>query len=154
MIIRKAGLEDIDILIKLRIDYLSDERKIVMPPQEQEEFKQNFKIYLQKYMPDNSFFAYIAEVNGVAVSTAFLSVAERPPQSPYSSLTGTVYNVLTYPEYRRQGIATKIMTALMEEAQSLNIVNIDLLASNDGKYLYENLGFGLSKYTYMRKKLI
>ena len=151
MNIRKAGLDDIDLLIKLRIDYLSEERGLTI----EETLKQNLKRYFEKYMPVNGFTAFIAEDNGNILSTAFLSIAERPPQSGTSSLVGTVYNVLTYPEFRKQGIATKVMTALLEEAQKLNVVSVDLLATNDGKFLYEKLGFSESeKYTFMRKKLI
>ena len=154
MNIRKAGLGDIDILIKLRFDYRNDRNK-TMTQEEQENLRQNLKIYFQKYIPANGFIAFIAEDNGNILSTAFLSVAERPPMAAFpSSLCGTVYNVFTYPEFRKQGIATKVMTALLEEAKKLDVVHVDLLATDDGKYLYEKLGFSEpEEYAYMRKKL-
>ena len=152
MNIKKAGLDDIDALIKLRIDYLSIDKELTQ--EEQEDIRQNLHTYLNKYIPDDGFFAYIAEDNGRAVSAAFLSVAERPPRYTSSSLTGTVYNVFTYPEFRRRGIAAKVMTALMDEAQKLNVVHIDLLATKDGKYLYEKLGFSVpDKYVYMKESI-
>lgn len=151
MKIRKAGLDDIDILIKLRIDFISEDKKLTQ--EEQDDLKQRLEIYFQKYIPNGGFVAFIAEDNGTILSTAFLSIAERPPRAAFSSsLTGTVYSVFTYPEFRRQGIATKVMYALLEEAQRLNIVYIDLLATDKGKELYEKLGFDVSrKYTFMRK---
>jgi GNAT superfamily N-acetyltransferase len=153
MIIRKASLDDIDILIKLRMDYLFNERGRILTQEEQENLKEKLRAYFQKYMPDSGFIAYIAEDNGRTLSGAFLSIAERPPQNALSSsFVGTVYNVYTYPEFRRKGIASKVMNALLEEAERLDVVYIDLLASGEGKELYEKLGFGLPKYTYMRRK--
>ncbi|NLM62500.1 MAG: GNAT family N-acetyltransferase [Clostridiales bacterium] len=52
-----------------------------------------------------------------------------------------MYNVYTNPEYRRRGIATQVMTALLQEAEKLNVAVIDLLSTDDGKSLYEKLGF-------------
>jgi len=153
MKIRKAGLDDIDILVKLRMDFLSEDKNLTR--EECADITQRLEIYLKKYMPTDGFAAFIAEDNGHILSTAFLSIAERPPRAAFSSsLTGTVYNVFTYPEFRKQGIATKVMTALLEEAEKLDIVYIDLLSTNDGKYLYEKLGFSIStKYAFMKKEL-
>jgi len=64
-----------------------------------------------------------------------------------------VYNVYTNPEYRRRGIATQVMTALLQEAEKLNVAVIDLLSTDDGKSLYEKLGFKVQKYTPMKLRL-
>jgi len=153
MIIRKAGLEDIDLLIKLRMDFLSEDGN--MTREEQETVGGKLRIYLQKHMPDDSFIAYIAEDSGDILSAAFMSIVERPPRIAIGSyLVGTVYNVFTYPGSRRKGAATKVMAALLDEAKALDVVAVDLMASEDGKYLYEKLGFDCpEKYTFMRKKL-
>lgn len=65
-------------------------------------------------------------------------------------------NVLTYPEYRRMGIATKVIERIIEEAKALGVSNIELSATLGGRPLYEKLGFveKKSKYTEMRLQLI
>ena len=114
MTIRKATPDDIDLLIKLRIDYLLDENKIQCL-EDTETVKTKMRNYLTKWLPTNSFIAYLAEDNSDVCSTAFMSIVERPPRTAKSSyLVGTVYNVYTYPGHRKKGIASKVMKALME----------------------------------------
>ena len=153
MNIRKAVIDDIDLLIKLRVDFFSD-AKGAMSREEQEDIENQLKIYLQKRIPSGDFVAFIAEDSGDVLSTAFLAIVERPPTTAFSSnLTGTVYNVFTYPEFRRKGYAEKIMSALLDEAKELNLYSVNLLATPDGKNLYEKLGFAPVNHTYMNKKI-
>lgn len=151
---RKAGLGDLELLIKLRIDYLTEEKGL-LSRREQEDIEEKLRVYLQKWIPNGGFMAFVAEEDGSVCSSAFLSVVERPPRTAFSSyLVGTVYNVFTYPEHRRKGAATRVMDALLEEARLQNIASVDLLATADGKPLYEKLGFKIAKYTPMQKKII
>jgi len=153
MIIRKATVDDIDLLIKLRIDYLLDENKI-KNIDDVDILKAKLRDYFQKWIPVDGLIAYIAEKDCDICSTAFLSIVERPPRVADSSyLVGTVYNVYTYPNHRRKGIATKVMQALLSEAKLHGVASVDLLSTDDGKHLYENLGFELPSYTSMRIKL-
>ena len=153
MNIRKLGINDINVIINLRIDYLLSERG-PMTREEQDDVKQKMKAYINKWMPDGSFVVFIAEDNDNICSTAFLSVVERPPRVAFQSyLVGTVYNVFTFPNYRRKGIATKVLSALLDEARIMGIGHIDLMSTNDGKYLYEKIGFQMNNYTPMRLTL-
>jgi len=43
------------------------------------------------------------------------------------------------------------MTELLSEAKLLGVAAVDLMATEKGKPLYENLGFRVSKYTSMNK---
>jgi len=154
MNIWKATLDDTELLLKLRIDYLLDDGKSPTPS-EVELIKNKFREYLYKWLVNDGFFAFVAEKNNAPCSTAFLSIVERPPRNAAASyLVGTVYNVYTYPQHRRKGIATMVMTALLHEAKMLNVASIDLLATDAGKPLYKKLGFQeINDYTSMRLKL-
>ena len=151
MKIRKATIDDMEPLIKLRIDYLLEENKL-KNINDLESLKLKLHEYFNKQLPNNGFVAFFAEENNKIYSTAFLSIVERPPRKATSSyLVGTVYNVFTYPIYRKKGIATKVMSALLEEAKSLNVASIDLLATDAGQSLYERMGFQqITNYTSMR----
>ena len=50
-------------------------------------------------------------------------------------------NVYTAQTHRRQGMARRLITALMEEAQSRGVTEISLDATEAGRPLYEALGF-------------
>ena len=152
MKIRKTVKEDIDLLIKIRMDYLFAE-KGVSSAEEMDDIKKKLDEYFTNYL-NKGFIAIIAEDENEVLATAFMSIVERPPLIAFSSyLVGTVYNVFTYPQYRGKGIATKVMTELLSEAKLLGVAAVDLMATEKGKPLYENLGFGASNYTSMNRFL-
>lgn len=151
--IRKATIEDIDILIKLRLDYLSADMGSLVPADEAA-IRSQLITYYAKHI-NNDFIAVLAELNGIVVSTAFLVISEKPANPTFiTGKTGTLLNVLTYPEYRRMGIATKLVYRIIGEAKQLGVSSIDLSATDDGKPLYEKLGFTESKYPHMKLRLV
>ncbi|MCL2518079.1 MAG: GNAT family N-acetyltransferase [Oscillospiraceae bacterium] len=153
MNIRKLTIDDLDLLIKLRIDFLLDE-KIEFTSQEIEDIKIKCKEYFISAFNTNNFIAFVAEIDGEAISTAFMSFSERPPRKAFLPYRyGTIYNVLTYEPHRRKGIATKVLIALLGEAKAMGISIVDLLATEDGKKLYEKLDFWSINYTPMRTEL-
>lgn len=152
MKVRKLGKEDIDLLIKIRMDYLFAE-KGVFSDEEVQDIRKKLEEYFTKYL-NKGFIAMIAENENEVLATAFMSMVERPPLIAFSSyLVGTVYNVFTYPQYRGRGIATKVMNELLSEAKLLGVVAVDLMSTEKGKSLYKNLGFQVSSYTSMNKFL-
>lgn len=153
MNIRKATIEDMDILIKLRLDYLSADMGSLAPADEAA-IRSQLATYYTKHI-NNDFIAVLAELNGIVVSTAFLVISEKPANPTFiTGKTGTILNVLTYPEYRRMGIATKLVYRIIDEAKQQGVSSIDLSATEDGKPLYEKLGFIESKYPYMKLRLL
>jgi GNAT superfamily N-acetyltransferase len=152
--IRKATLKDIETLIQARIDYLNDETNS-HDNFDTDGLRSKLREYFNKWIPSNGLVAFVAEEADEICATAFLSIIERIPKKAASAnLVGIVYNVYTYPRYRKKGIATKVMSALLEEAKALGLACIDLLATDAGKPLYEKLGFGrITDYTSMRKMI-
>jgi len=108
---------------------------------------------LVEYFPKHTgrdFITYIAEINGEAVATAFLTIMERPANhSLVTGKSGRISNVYVFPEYRKQGIATQLMNLLAEEARTVGLSYIELSATESGKHVYEKLGYKL-RYTEMK----
>ena len=153
MIVRTTTEKDMELLVQLRMKFLlnQNEEETI---KDQGQLIKNLHVYFEKAIMRNEFIAVVAEEDGKAVSTAFLSIAERPPRPGSSSnRVGTIYSVYTYPEYRRRGISTKVLQLLLQEAKKNNVATVDLNATAEGKPLYEKLGFKLPKYTYMKLKL-
>ena len=152
MNIRKATLFDLNSLIALRLDYLKLEGSL---PREQEiTVLGQLKKYFIKHIPSGDFIAILAEDSGKIASAAFLVITERPAGPDFlTGRCGTVLNVLTYPEYRRQGISTQVLLALIEEAENMEVSILDLFATPEGRRVYKKLGFQESKYTAMRMYL-
>lgn len=153
MKLRKAEIFDCEQLADLRMAYLRDGGR-KFSDEEASRMREKLLGYFNRHISYGGCIAYFAEVDGQIVSTAFLSIAERPPRNDVSScLVGTVYNVYTLPQYRRHGYAKAVMTALLDDAHERGIGSVDLLASEEGKPLYEALGFRLSKHIPMQMKL-
>ena len=155
LILREADIDDILLLTQLRFTYLREDRGSLTEDEE---------AALNKSLPDyfrrnigTMFFAYIAEVNGKAVSTAYLAVSEKPANPAFiTGKIGTILNVYTHPAYRRKGYATKVLEKLIEKANGQNLSKIELSATADGKHVYEKLGFTEknSHYTDMQLRLL
>ena len=54
---------------------------------------------------------------------------------------GLVINVYTEPAHRRRGLAERVMRALLAWAETRGLSSVILHASDDGRPLYERLGF-------------
>ena len=59
----------------------------------------------------------------------------------YGTKLAWIGMVLTRPEYRRRGLARRLMEAALGRAAALKIESVKLDATSDGRPLYENLGF-------------
>ena len=152
MNIRQANIEDIDILIQLRFDYLLADRGN-LTAEEEKVIRSQLISYFAKHINDD-FIAILAEIDNNVVSTAFLAIAEKPANPAFiTGKTGTLLNVLTYPDYRRMGLASKVIYKIIEEAKQLGVSYIELSATPDGKPLYEKLGFTEPKSKYASMKL-
>jgi GNAT superfamily N-acetyltransferase len=152
LVFRRAAIEDINVLVQLRIDYLVDDRGY-LTDEEKILIIEQLKHYYERHI-NKDFIAVLAEDNGFVLSTAFLVVTEKPANPSFiTGVTGTILNVFTYPEYRRKGIATKVISLLLEEGKKINISSFELFATEKGKPLYEKLGFVEPKCTAMRLRV-
>lgn len=150
MTVRFAGSGDAALLAALRLEFLGKSGG-----EESEPLALKIKEYIEKHIETGGFFAALAEEDGAAVSVAFLSVAERPPRfADSSNRVGTLYSVYTRPEYRRKGMAEAVVSKLLERAREQGIDSFDLMATKEGKYLYEKLGFEtVDSHTAMKMKV-
>jgi GNAT superfamily N-acetyltransferase len=73
------------------------------------------------------------------------------PGSLQGALEAYVLNVYTEPGHRRGGVARAIMEAIVVWCREQRVARITLHASNEGRPLYESLGFEISNE--MRIKL-
>ncbi len=93
------------------------------------------------------FVAWMADLDGRPVAGAGLQWFAHPPgfANP-GGLEAYILNVYTRPEARRMGLARALMQRLVEEATRRGVRRIWLRASEDGRPLYEAMGFRPSNY--------
>mgnify|MGYP001233871239 CR=1 FL=1 len=101
--------------------------------------------YFRAHLPDGSYRAWLAEVDGVTVACGGLVIRQSPPT--YHNLTGRegyIMGMYTRPEFRRRGLATAMMHIILDHLRSEGIQRATLRASYEGRPLYEKLGFRLA----------
>jgi GNAT superfamily N-acetyltransferase len=103
--------------------------------------------YLDHAFRDESFHAWLAcvtESNQKAMPVAGGAVIISPWLAhPYDleCRRATILNVYTDPEFRRRGIARQLMQTMIAWCKGQGLARITLHASDDGRHLYESLGF-------------
>lgn len=78
---------------------------------------------------------------GLAACAAAFVRPDMPRPGDVGEVMGHVHNVCTDPDWRRQGLARLVVTALVERLDALGVTKSDLHASEEGRSLYESLGF-------------
>ncbi|MCP3099118.1 GNAT family N-acetyltransferase [Myxococcus sp. K15C18031901] len=139
-IIRKAGLAELEDVIRLRLALMCE---LAAPhPEELAVWAEATRRYLPTALPAGRFHVWLAYVDGEAVACAGLAPYERPPSPEgLSGLEGYIVNMYTAPRWRRRGISRALMTDMLDFARELGLGRLWLHASNDGRPLYEAMGF-------------
>ncbi|AIQ28794.1 hypothetical protein P40081_11875 [Paenibacillus sp. FSL P4-0081] len=105
-------------------------------------FKEETYAYIQENLANGRLVCYIATEQDRIISIAVMSTYEvLPTVSNPSGKKGYLYNVHTAAAFRRQGLFTRVLHTLIEEAERLGIAEIFLDYTADGRMLYEKLGF-------------
>ena len=69
------------------------------------------------------------------------TILPRPSRDGITATEGIILNVYTQRPWRRRGIAERLVRACIDWARGRGIERIVLHASDDGRALYEKLGF-------------
>jgi len=151
MVFEKANFNDLSSLISLRIAYLLEDYG-ELPQNQIKQITDNFSGYFQKHL-NNDLLVFVCRDVDKIVSCCFLCITEKPSNPSFiNGRTGVILNVYTLPEYRRKGIAKRLIKMLLDEAETSNLDFVELKATDSGYLLYKSLGFEdvVSKYHNMK----
>ena len=99
--------------------------------------------YLDAALANREYLGWLIEAEGSVVAGGGLVIRRLLPRP--ESLEGGeeayVLNVYTEPAHRRRGLACQLMEMIMVWCRERNIARISLHASDDGRRVYEQLGF-------------
>ena len=106
-----------------------------------------FVPWVAKGIVNGTYIGWIVESSdGAIVGGAGLLLVDWPPHFRDPNTTrGYILNVWTHPDHRRKGIAHDLMQVIMAEACQRGIRVLTLHASDEGKAVYEKLGFRQSR---------
>ncbi|AEF85410.1 acetyltransferase, GNAT family [Treponema primitia ZAS-2] len=143
---RKAKLDDIEALTELRINMLLDQEKC------SGSFVGKFgnvnNAYLQKSITDGSYIIFVAYENSSIIAMCGIALFTLPPNTwCITGKTAYLSSLYTKKEYRNNGIASKLLTMVMEEIKNSNIERVLLHTTEQGEALYKKIGFEYSEDT-------
>ncbi len=141
--VRRASVNNIDEIVKLRIAFLREVQPDVSVPDD--EIYEQTRQYVLDKLPTDEYLVWLAEEDNHIVGISSLVFYHRPPTLlNSSSLYAHVLNVYSLPEHRRQGIATTLLKEIIEYVKSTPAKRLSLNASEEGRPVYERLGFQAS----------
>lgn len=144
-------ITDIDQLVQMRFDYFANDGHMVKG--NHAEVEASLRDYFKRHI-GHDFIALGIQEGKTIASVGYMVINEMPANgNAVNGLTGTLLNVLTYPEYRGRGYGLMLIEAIKKEARQRNLSFIDLYATEQGTPLYEKAGFVPISYRAMRLKL-
>jgi GNAT superfamily N-acetyltransferase len=99
--------------------------------------------WLERALADGSYRAWLAEsAEGKVVAGGGILIYPWPsrPEDP-NTRRALILNVYTEPEFRRRGVARHLMQRMIGWLKEAGFKSVALHASDDGRALYEALGF-------------
>ena len=98
--------------------------------------------YLSEALPNGSFRAWLA-VSGEHIVGGGAILISPWPSHPNDGhcRRATILNVYVYPDNRTKGIGRQLMQTMIDWCRDQDFAFVSLHASQDGRHLYETLGF-------------
>ncbi|MBN1501554.1 MAG: GNAT family N-acetyltransferase [Spirochaetes bacterium] len=140
LIIRKATLADTFTLVEHRNRFLEELYNFCF--QDLKIIAHNNQNYYKEKLAEGNYIALLAEYNGNPVASTGMILKEFPQKGiEKKRIVATVVSVYTHPEYRKNGIAEKLINEMVAEARKSGISKLELLATPNGETVYKKAGF-------------
>ncbi len=141
MIVRQATQADIPVLVSLRMGLFCEVGEL-SDPLVDVDLWQATSAYFSTAQADGSARSWVAEVGREVVASGTLALFVRPPYpGNLSGREAYLLNMYTLPAYRKQGMASALLNAMVAYACAEQLGKVWLHASDEGRPLYERVGF-------------
>jgi GNAT superfamily N-acetyltransferase len=147
--VRLVGEEDIPAMTANRLAYLT-EMQGERSPEYMQNLEKELTEYFRAHIQSGSFFALVAESEGLILGYGAMVLRSIPGDLNKSSyLEGDILNMYTLPFARKRGVGKLILEALLNRARTLGLSKVALHTSKDGEHLYRSFGFSEPVYPYL-----
>ena len=140
---QKLTESQLDTFINMRITQLTEEYASEgKNPPEGVDLKAALEDFYHRHLADGTFVSWLAMDGDKIIGTSGMSFVEKPPYftCPTGRL-GLLSSMYTDPNYRRMGIAKKLLDKVVNEARQYGCGSVWITASNMGVKLYTAYGF-------------
>ena len=102
-----------------------------------------FRVWVLQRMNSGDYLAWLAYApdGSIAAGTGLWLMDWPPHMVGKCPRRGNILNVYTHESFRRRGLARELMEAVLRWCRENQVDTIILHASNDGRNLYESMGF-------------
>ncbi|HUB03090.1 MAG TPA: GNAT family N-acetyltransferase [Terriglobales bacterium] len=139
--IREAGPEDLEMILHHRRSMFRDMREGTV--EELDRMVEAARPLFAKAIGNGSYHHWLAidEHGRVAGGGGVLLCPW--PANPRETCTerAVILNVYTEMEFRRRGVARQVMQVILQWIKAHGLASVNLHASDEGRYLYESMGF-------------
>ncbi len=137
--IRAATINDINTICRLKLKMFEESgHSDLLHKNATEIIKQ---VYKEMYLKCSAIH-FIKEMEGKIVACAGAFIKNDIPYCFYSNpFYGFIGDVYTLPEYRGNGYATELTSEAVSWLKTIGVQRISLLASEQGRAIYERMGF-------------
>ncbi|MCR5321824.1 MAG: GNAT family N-acetyltransferase [Lachnospiraceae bacterium] len=134
---KKLTKDELDAFIRIRIDQLREEGAT-----EDIDLVPALRDYYERHMDDGTFISWLAFDGEKIVGTSGMSFVEKPPYfgCPNGRI-GLLSSMFTDLDHRRMGIATELLSRVVDEARKYGCGTVQITASDMGVKLYTAYGF-------------
>jgi GNAT superfamily N-acetyltransferase len=153
--VRRATLEDTDVLIRHRIRMFQDMGVMATNDPNEPRLAAAFRVWLADLMPSGAYVAWVVDMEregrpAEIVSGGGATIIPWPPGPRYpGARLAFVYNVYTEPAHRGHGLARRVMDEIHTFCRSEGIGSVALNASTFGQPLYESIGYQVTRSPMM-----
>ena len=121
MTFEKANSDDIKDLVQLRIEYLLEDYNEI-PQNKLALIADNLPAYFSNHL-NKDLFVFVCRIANIIVSCCFLYISEKPPNPVFiNGKIGTILNVYTKPQFRRKGIAGRLIKLLLIGSKNSTLI--------------------------------
>jgi GNAT superfamily N-acetyltransferase len=136
--LREATTDDVDTLVGHRVGMFTDMGGQIDIPSVGAAFRE----WVLDAMARGVYRAWVVESGETIVAGGGITILPWPPGPRYlGGRIAFVYNVYTQPAHRRRGLARRLMETIHGWCRENGIGVIGLNASDEGRPLYEALGY-------------
>lgn len=147
--VRRATIDDVALITQQRIAMFhsmnfTDDAALAR-------MDEPFRMWLTNKMTAGLYHGWFIESAGEVVAGAGLWLNEWIPH-PYDARTirGYILNVYTVPAHRKHGLAKRLVAQILDYCRERDIHVVALHASDEGRHVYESLGFASSNEMRIR----
>jgi ribosomal protein S18 acetylase RimI-like enzyme len=139
--IRRATIADAPIITAHRRKMFEDMGRGTLPQLDAMDAK--FAPWVSSKIACGEYLAWfvVNERDAVVAGAGLILLDQTPSPLDLSEKRGYILNVYVDRDYRRRGLARRLMTMILDHSRAEKIRMIALHASDEGRPLYESLGF-------------